>query len=265
MEGCHQHNDVEINYLERGRYTYLHGGTMVEVVPQAILVFWAGRPHQVVAVEPHSHLWGISLPLPWVLDWRLPTRFIRRLLNGDVMRPRDSAPQRTLPFMIPQWLEDLSADTAETRTTMLLEIEGWLRRVAAGLEDEPGEDTHHDADAPESVRKVKDMARYISEHYKEPISVQRVARMVQLHPNYAVRLFRKQTGSTLIDFITRQRLAHAQMMLATTDASVLDVGFESGFGSASRFYAAFKSAFSMSPSDYRRVIHVARPRNEQAS
>ncbi|CAA9276906.1 MAG: hypothetical protein AVDCRST_MAG93-2941, partial [uncultured Chloroflexia bacterium] len=49
--------------------------------------------------------------------------------------------------------------------------------------------------------------------------------------------------------------AHAQRLLVTGDASVLDIAFDSGFESTSRFYAAFKQACGCSPGAYRAALH----------
>ena len=45
--------------------------------------------------------------------------------------------------------------------------------------------------------------------------------------------------------------AEAGVMLATTEMKILQIAFDSGFGSASRFYAAFMSACKQSPKQYR--------------
>jgi AraC-like DNA-binding protein len=47
------------------------------------------------------------------------------------------------------------------------------------------------------------------------------------------------------------RIAHAQWMLSTTDHKVIEIALDAGFGSVSRFYANFKSACGISPSQYR--------------
>ena len=88
-----------------------------------------------------------------------------------------------------------------------------------------------------------------------PLNVQEIAGSVGLHPNYAMTLFHHKTGLTIMDYVTRQRVSHAQLLLATTDAKIVDVAFHAGFGSVSRFYSAFKSSCGMKPSEYRRCIY----------
>jgi AraC-like DNA-binding protein len=84
--------------------------------------------------------------------------------------------------------------------------------------------------------------------------VSRIGREVGLHPNYAMSLFRRTFGATLLEYLTQLRISHAQRLLATTDDKVLDVALSSGFGSLSRFNDAFVRRCGLSPSAYRRQL-----------
>jgi transcriptional regulator GlxA family with amidase domain len=57
---------------------------------------------------------------------------------------------------------------------------------------------------------------------------------------------------TLIDYISQHRVNHAQRMLVTSDESILNVAFSSGFHSLSRFNAVFKTYAGCTPRTYRR-------------
>ena len=256
MDRCHHHNDVEVNYLVRGGYTYLFGGSLVKLSRGDIAIFWAARPHQVVATSGKPFFQGFSVPLGWVLNWEIPRSFAKRLLNGAMLLSGSKKLANTLNVRSVRWLEDMRQDSIQHRKVMLLEMESWLRRVAIQLgELENTKDGIADSTTIAlGLDKVERMARYINERYRDPIGVRDVAAAVDLHPNYAVSLFRNKTGSTLVDFLTKQRLAHAQLLLATTDAPVRDVAVASGFGSPSRFYAVFKRSLSLSPNEYRDAL-----------
>jgi len=98
------------------------------------------------------------------------------------------------------------------------------------------------------------MASHIALHYAEPLTVEEIGRKAGLHPNYAMNLFRRTFGVTLLQYLTQHRLFHAQRMLATTEALVVDVAFASGFGSLSRFNEAFKRAFGATPREFRKGV-----------
>jgi AraC-like DNA-binding protein len=183
-------------------------------------------------------------------------------LCGDFLTQRVEDAERQVAWNWGHWLDDMRHDTPERRRVLLLEMEALLMRMALARNGDNGAV----ADVPRTpgkgsmthLNRVGQIATYIGTHYAEPLTTAQIADAVGLHPNYAVTLFRKLTGTTIIDFLTKQRLSHAQLLLATTQMNVLDIAMESGFGSASRFYAVFKDAFQMSPRQYREMIRTAR-------
>jgi len=78
--------------------------------------------------------------------------------------------------------------------------------------------------------------------------------MVGLNPNYAAGLFLRHFGMTPTDYLTALRVAHAQRLLLSSELGVLEVALESGFGSPSRFYAAFTRLVGESPGAFRRRL-----------
>jgi AraC-like DNA-binding protein len=257
MPECHSHNDVELNYVERGTFKYLHGGQFFDAHQGELLVFWAGRPHQVVEVSPDRFFWGLTVPLGWFLNWKLPPQFTSRIMDGEILRFHPFEPHDILVWHWQQWLEDMLEYSPASRKVLMLEIEVCFQRLAHNAREIallPRQQAQQERVNSGQLDRVEQMAHFISTHYGDPITTADIARAVNLNPNYAVSLFHKRTGSTLISFLTKQRLAHAQMQLATTDRKVLDIALEAGFGSASRFYAVFKDAFGISPNYYRTMM-----------
>jgi AraC-like DNA-binding protein len=95
------------------------------------------------------------------------------------------------------------------------------------------------------------MACFIAQHYTERLTVQEISDFVRLHPNYAMNLFHRTFGTTLIDYLTQHRVSHAQRLLVTTDAKIADIAFHSGFCSISRFNDFFRRRCGCSPREYR--------------
>jgi AraC-like DNA-binding protein len=155
-----------------------------------------------------------------------------------------------------RWREELhegdqaAADIVKDELTARirrLDREGWqdLRNLAVTQADSKG----HDA---ARLIPVERMARFIGEHAVEDISVEDVAAAANLHPNYAMGLFKNSVGITINQSIIRHRLDVAQSLLIASDRSVAEIAFESGFGSLSSFYAAFEQRFAASPASFRR-------------
>ena len=70
-------------------------------------------------------------------------------------------------------------------------------------------------------------------------------------------LFRQAFGTTITDFIVQHRISHAQRLLVTTDDSVLEIAFASGFQSLSRFNEAFKKLCGCPPREFKRRHRIA--------
>ena len=102
--------------------------------------------------------------------------------------------------------------------------------------------------------KVERMTVFVAGHYTDDIAIADIAQAAELHPNSAMRLFRKACGMTLMEYLTMHRVCHAQQLLATTDIKIRSVAVDCGFGSASRFYAAFERIVGQRPREYRASI-----------
>ena len=99
--------------------------------------------------------------------------------------------------------------------------------------------------------KAEQIAKFIATHYAEPLRAEQIAAEIGLHPRYAMTIFRQAMGMSIGEYLMQYRVMHAQRLLATSETNVIDVALEVGFGSASRFYAAFKRACGCSPGAYR--------------
>ena len=102
------------------------------------------------------------------------------------------------------------------------------------------------------LKHVEQMALFVAQHYTEKISAEQISKAAGLHPNYAMSVFKKALGITLVDCLTQHRVSHAQRLLATRNDKIIDIAFESGFSSLSRFHEAFGRWCGCSPKDYRK-------------
>ncbi len=262
MGGTHTHTDLEWNFVAKGAMRYFLAGRFVTIPTGRLAVFWGGVPHQLVdAEEPCECLW-VTLPLAWFLDWGFAPAAVERLLRGELLVEPDGSSMATAAEerLLARWIADLASGEPELRRIALLEVESRMRRlvrsaVASSAVNAAGAvDASAPATAPGELRPVERAAEYIGGHYTEnDLSVEDVARAVELHPNYLMALFRRRCGMTVWEYVTRLRVSRAQRRLLTSRDKVLSVAMESGFGSASRFYEAFRRYGGGSPRAYRRT------------
>ena len=78
-----QHDEIEINFVDRGTLTYLIGGQRVNVQARRVSAFWAAVPHQIVAFDKVNYYHVVTVPFGWVLQWGLPEQMMVALTQGQ--------------------------------------------------------------------------------------------------------------------------------------------------------------------------------------
>jgi AraC-like DNA-binding protein len=182
-------------------------------------------------------------------QWKMAEPMARRLLSGEIIfEPKESAEQTEWDrALLSRWARDMQGASADWRRVVLLEVEARLRRLALGL-------AQHGVPAAKAPAgsTLERVTAFIGRHYREPLSIARIAREAGLHPNYLMQLFKRNCGMGLWEYVQRLRISHAQRLLLMSDAKILDVAYDSGFASASRFYECFNRLCGQTPKDYRR-------------
>lgn len=97
---------------------------------------------------------------------------------------------------------------------------------------------------------------YIHHHYSEELSINKLAELIYVSPYYLCRCFKKQTRLTITQYINQSRIMNAQRKFQETNKNVSTVCTECGFSSLIHFNRVFKSITGMTPSGYRKSIHV---------
>lgn len=93
---------------------------------------------------------------------------------------------------------------------------------------------------------------YIDQHYAEPnLSLNRVAREVNISANYLSGVFSQEKGCTLTEYITDKRMEKARELLRTTDKRSGEVALEVGYRDSHYFSFIFKKTQGCTPRAYR--------------
>ena len=93
--------------------------------------------------------------------------------------------------------------------------------------------------------------KYIEERYTEELSLQRVAKAVNIHPNYLSEKFKQVTGMNFVVYVARTRFEKACRLLENRDVRISEIAFAAGFQSLSQFNRVFKRFAGKSPTQFR--------------
>jgi AraC-like DNA-binding protein len=254
MRTAHWHAQVEINYVIQGAMDYKMHGHGVHLQQGDVCLFWGGLPHQVVDTSVDAFFLAIHLPLLHFFRLRLPESMQNKLMRGATLITRGDDAGDSANFL--RWSAYMRSGEAPRRDHAIDELLLRIERVqfepyrlvepvglAAG---------QHEALDQQSFANIGRLCDYIAENFRYDIDSVDIANSADIHPKYAMSVFKKSTGMTLNEYVNLLRLSYAQALLMADETNVLHVAMDSGFGSLSAFNSAFRKISGCSPSDFRR-------------
>jgi AraC-like DNA-binding protein/ligand-binding sensor protein len=96
---------------------------------------------------------------------------------------------------------------------------------------------------------------FIAEHQEEDISLNQVARAVNMSAFYFCKTFKKATGMTFTDYLARVRIEKVKNLLLNPHKRISEAAFEAGFQSLSQFNRVFRRIAGEAPTAYRDRLH----------
>ena len=99
-----------------------------------------------------------------------------------------------------------------------------------------------------------DITSFFEEHIRENITLDDVCKKMNYSRAFLCRIFKEQTGETLIGCFNRMRMRTAARLLAETDWSVMKVASYLGFAEAKYFGVIFKRHIGVPPTEYRKTL-----------
>ena len=92
---------------------------------------------------------------------------------------------------------------------------------------------------------------YITEHYREGVTLRQVAADCHVNTSYLGQLFRKETGSAFTDYVNDLRIREARRLLADPTLKVYEIAEQVGFTDYHYFLKIFRKVTGKSPTDLR--------------
>ena len=153
------------------------------------------------------------------------------------------------PFIREQIVADEQLETVQKKALNSVEefrefVECFIDRIRMIIRIGSAEDVSN---------KVK---KYIDEHLSEKVSRTEIADYVALSENYLSRLFHKENGCSISDYILQKRMNMAKKLLVQTKLPVSAIGEQVGYETTTYFIRVFKREIGMTPKDYRKEMKL---------
>ncbi|QHW33056.1 helix-turn-helix transcriptional regulator [Paenibacillus rhizovicinus] len=111
---------------------------------------------------------------------------------------------------------------------------------------------------PIKMQYAQIVRHYVLEHYREPIEIEQLARLIHRSPNYTTALFKEVFGHPPIRYMHQLRVLEACNLLLNSDMTIAGISQYLGYYDSSYFFRIFKKYSAMTPAEF-----VARGRQSE--
>ena len=98
---------------------------------------------------------------------------------------------------------------------------------------------------------IVDILKYIEENIYSKITIDELSRTFFFNKDYIMRLFKKETGMTIVNYINKRRIYNSLSSLRETNDSILKIALNHGYTSLEYFSETFNNLIGVSPRAYR--------------
>ncbi|WP_178075791.1 AraC family transcriptional regulator [Paenibacillus oralis] len=255
MVGEHFHDAWEIYYLVSGERCYfiknqtyhIRGGDVV-LIPMDVLhkTSPSGRlsqPHERILINFRTEAFAGYLPGR--------EGEINRLFEDYPVVRLTAEEQNFMQPLFSRMLAEQSRRETGYEDYCRLLLSELLLNLVRLAENRPVDDGEAEA-GKRPYREIAEVAKYITAHYEENLSLSGLAGRFHLSPYYLSHIFPRVTGMTLVAYINRVRIEQACRLLRETELPVTEIAYRVGYQSGTHFGRVFKKVKGISPQGYRR-------------
>lgn len=225
---------------------YIAKGSCQISIPEKSFTAKAGQFVLLDCYQPHSY----GSPAPWDALWlhfdgRLARDFYEEIISshGCVFSP--DSPEKPIAQ-----LQKIYHVFRNTSTILEGKLSNYITKLLNNFLFLPSEGRKNNP----AGASMADLISYINEHFQDDLSLDTLASKANMSLFHFTRTFSKETGITPHQYLIKTRLSAAKYLLKSTETSIKDIAFSTGFNSESSFCITFKKWEHVTPSQYRQEI-----------
>ena len=107
----------------------------------------------------------------------------------------------------------------------------------------------------QSSDSLNSIIEYIEKNISENITIEKLAKIANYHPNYFIRIFKSNIGISPIQYINRIRLEKAKKLIMQSNMTIGEIASSVGINDVSHFSKSFKNYTGFTPSEFKKISH----------
>ncbi|MBO4981052.1 MAG: helix-turn-helix transcriptional regulator [Lachnospiraceae bacterium] len=247
----HWHSDVEFIYIKKGSASYQLNGCVVRM-QEGEGIFVNSRQLHMLILDDNECLLDCIIFHPMLLcaSKHIEEKFVYPVISNA------SAPYVMLHESVPWEREVLTrlsllyelSNRGDCELEMLKTVYDIWALLSHNIPKKPSKSNEYDG----GFEIIKRMIAYIEEHYRETVTLDLLCRAGGVGRTACTKLFQKYVNTTPIDYVRRYRIAKSIELLQSTDKTVTEIAYETGFAGVSFFAKTFKKATGITPGQLRK-------------
>ena len=249
----HWHTDIEVIMPITNNYTAVLRDTTYILEPGDIMIIPSGELHELSAPE-NGNRYIMLIDHAVLREVNGFDSIYSKFFPCAVFRKKDNIEEHSI-------LENILKQIVSENTRQLALYEASLHSliiaffVQAGRIQFSSIETLNDVKAEKQQYYIDvfyNLCSYMNDHCTEDLTVDELATMTGFSTSQFIRLFKKFTGVTYYEYLTKRKISYAEVLLLDrTDLSISDIAMRSGFNSLATFNRVFKQNLNCTPSEYR--------------
>lgn len=264
FEVFHAHSQMEFTYVHEGNGNLIIEGKSYPIEPNMLMIFQPFQLHRVqVDVTPDLPFVRTVImfdPVQLASYWSsFPvlesffTKLLKRMNSSPLYGIRESDLLSDLPKPLSETLSDMSTlEKQEEINFFLLSFIRHLKPLWQRLDFQPS------SSARRHSHRAEEIMQWIEEHYSESFKLEQMANDLHLSPYHLAHLFKRATGSTIVEYTKATRIRHASVYLIQSSLTVPEIGARIGISDPSYFCKVFRQQMGSTPHQYR--LHIQQRR-----
>lgn len=246
----HWHPELEINTAFEGSSRFFIDGRVEDVTPQHVVLVNSREIHSSI---PYFSTEGFAVT---GITLQISYSFMKRLVpNYDdcffILNEEANAKIHSLILAMNDWYEKgdvpflqvlVIRQICEIVYILLTQCCQERTNVLEGAFQEP-------------FQKLEEILAFIHDHYNESLHSAQLAQHFFFSKEYFCRLFKKYTGSTFSQYLSKYRVLQAEQLLSQTTKKISEIALEAGFADEGTFIRYFRKYYGCTPGNYRKKIN----------
>ncbi|MBO5203801.1 MAG: helix-turn-helix transcriptional regulator [Clostridia bacterium] len=254
----HHHTSFELALFKKGKGIYCCNGKELEFCAGDIFVFSTNEEHFISRIDEemtvmnlHFEPQYIFFPFQSEQDYSFLRIFFDRSERFCNRLDRDASVTQRIREMF----YEIEEEFFNTPSNYEIMVKAKLLSILVLMTRELGYVNSVPSEKSVQIKCVDELSKvidYINCNFSSDITLNKLAQIGNISPNYLCKVFKQFNGMTIWNYILIRRVDEAKRLLKETELSILEIQLRCGFQTSANFNKMFRRMTGCAPLNYRK-------------